>query len=166
MNGFDLAVDFLANDSWMFAGTFSWVSDEVFTDILSSNSTPLMLNSPATKGSVAVKYRNEPRGWSFEVRSRFNEAFPVNSGVYAAGENALGNPITFTRPGSTTVYSYEGVEGATVFDMGITYRLPFAGAREALISLNGTNVFDKGYRTMPGAPLIGRMFVTRLQYSF
>lgn len=166
VNGFDLAVDFLANDSWMFAGTFSWVSDEIFTDILSSNSTPLMLNSPATKGSVAVKYRNEPRGWSFEVRSRFNEAFPVNSGVYAAGENALGNPITFTRPGSATVYSYEGVEAATVFDMGITYRLPFAGAREALISLNGTNVFDKGYRTMPGAPLIGRMFVTRLQYSF
>jgi len=166
VNGIDLAVDFVANDNWVFAGSLSWVSDEIFTDIVSSNSTPLMLNSPATKGSLAVKYRNEPRGISFEVRSRFNEAYPVNSGVYAAGENVAGRPITFQRPGSTTFYRYDGVESATVFDAGITYRLPFARAREALISLNGTNIFDEGYRTMPGAPLIGRMIVTRLQYGF
>lgn len=166
VNGLDLAVDFVANDSWLFAGSYSWVSDEIFTDIASSNNTPLMLNSPGNKASLAVKYRNEPRGLSFEVRSRFNEAYPVNSGVYAAGENLNGDPITFTRPGSTTVYTYDGVEEATVFDVGFTYRLPFASAREAMLSINGTNVFDKSYRTMPGAPLIGRMIVTRLQYSF
>ena len=166
VSGLDLAVDFVANDQWMFAGSYSWVSDEIFTDVLSSNNTPLMLNSPGNKGSLAVKYRNEPRGFSFEVRSRFNEAYPVNSGVYAAGDNINGDPIQFTRPASTQVYRYEGVEGATLFDLGFTYRLPFAGANEAMVSINGTNVLDKGYRTMPGAPLIGRMIVTRLQYSF
>jgi iron complex outermembrane receptor protein len=166
VNGVDLAVDLVASDRWTLSGTYSWVSDDIINSVVSSNQTALMLNAPTGKGSLAAKYRNEPRGLSFEVRTRFSEGYPVNSGVYAAGPNINGAPITFTRPGSTTRYRYDPVESATVFDVGFNYRLPFAGAKEVLWSINGTNVFDKGYRTMPGAPLIGRMFVTRLQYAF
>jgi iron complex outermembrane receptor protein len=166
VNGLDAAIDIVANDRFTLSGMYSWVSDNVITDVLSSNSTPLMLNAPGNKASVAVKYRNEPRGLGFEVRARYSEAFPVNSGVYAAGNDINGRPITFQRAGSTTFYRYDPVDAATVFDIGFNYRLPFAGAKEVLWSLNGTNIFDKGYRTMPGAPLIGRMIVTRLQYSF
>ncbi len=166
VNGVDAALDVVVNDRWTLAGSYSWVSDVIFNDITSSNNTALMLNAPGNKGSLAVKYRHEGRGLGFEVRSRFNDAYPVNSGVYASGDRLDGTPITFTRPGSTTQYRYDPVESATVFDLGFNYRIPFAGAKQVMWSINGTNVFDQGYRTMPGAPLIGRMFVTRLQYSF
>ncbi|MGQ0767439.1 MAG: TonB-dependent receptor [Gemmatimonadota bacterium] len=166
VNGLDIAMDLVANDAWTFSGSYSWVSDNIFSDIISSNLTPLMLNAPGNKGALAGKYRNEPRGFSLELRTRFHDAYPVNSGVYAAGQNINGRPIQFQRPGSPTFYRYDPVESATVIDLGFSYRLPFAGANEVLWSLNGTNVFDQRYRTMPGAPLIGRMFVTRLQYNF
>ncbi len=101
VNGLDLAVDFVANDNWTFAGTYSWVSDVVFKDVTSSNNTALMLNAPGNKASLAARYRNELRGLSFELRSRYSEGYPVNSGVYASGDNLSGNPIQFTRPAST-----------------------------------------------------------------
>ncbi|MGQ0649407.1 MAG: TonB-dependent receptor domain-containing protein [Gemmatimonadaceae bacterium] len=166
VNGLDVALDIVASDKWTIAGTYSWVSEIIFEDIVSSNNTALMLNAPGNKGSLALKFRDELKGLGFEVRTRYHEGYPVNSGVYAAGDRLDGRPIRFTRPGSTTVYEYDRVEDATVFDVGFNYRLPFAGAREAMFSLNGTNIFDKGYRTMPGAPLVKRMIVTRLQYSF
>lgn len=166
VNGIDAALDVVLNDRWTVSGMYSYVSKTVFEDVTSSNNTALMLNSPANKGSLALKYRHEAKGLGFEARTRFSDAFPVNSGVYASGPNLQGRPITFQRPGTTTFYRYDEVESATVFDLGFNYRLPFAGAKEVMISVNGTNIFDQGYRTMPGAPLIGRLFLTRLQYSF
>ena len=35
-----------------------------------------------------------------------------------------------------------------------------------LLSARIENLFDDKYRTMPGLPILGFMFVTRLQYSF
>jgi iron complex outermembrane receptor protein len=166
VSGLDAALDVVLNDKWTVSGMYSYVSKTIFDDVTSSNGTALMLNSPGNKGSFAVKYRNELKGIGFEARTRYSDAFPVNSGVYAAGPNLQGNPIQFQRPGSTTFYRYDEVEAATVFDLGFNYRLPFAGAKEVMLSVNGTNIFDQGYRTMPGAPLIGRLFLTRLQYSF
>jgi outer membrane receptor for ferrienterochelin and colicins len=166
VRGLDAALDIVLNDRWTVAGMYSYVSKTIFDDVTSSNGTALMLNSPGNKGSLTLKYRDEGRGLGFEGRTRFSDAYPVNSGVYASGQNLLGRPITFQRPGTTTFYRYDEVEAATVFDIGFNYRLPFAGAKEVMLSVNGTNIFDQGYRTMPGAPLIGRLFLTRLQYSF
>ncbi|MBL8959411.1 MAG: TonB-dependent receptor [Gemmatimonadetes bacterium] len=166
VRGLDAALDFVLNDKWTLAGMYSYVSKTIFEDVTSSNGTALMLNSPGNKGSLTLKYRNEGKGIGFEARTRFSDAYPVNSGVYAAGPNLQGRPITFQRPGTTTSYRYDAVEAATVFDLGFNYRLPIAGAKEVMLSVNGTNVFDQGYRTMPGAPLIGRLFLTRVQYSF
>jgi outer membrane receptor for ferrienterochelin and colicins len=166
VKGVDLAVDLVANNRWTIAGTYSWVSDNIFPDVASSNSTALMLNSPDNKASIAFKYRDEPKGLGFEIRARHSDGYPVNSGVYASGDNLTGQPIQFQRPGSTQFYVYKPVETANVLDLGFNWRLPFAGAREVLWSVNGTNVLDNKYRTMPGAPEIGRLVVTRLQYSF
>ena len=166
VNGVDAALDVVLNDNWTVSGNYSWISDVIFPDVVSSNNTALMLNAPGNKAALALKYRNDAKGWGVEARTRYTEAFPVNSGVYAAGDRLNGQPIQFQRPGSTTFYRYDPVEDATVFDLGVNYRLPIAGSREALFSINGTNLFDKGYRTMPGAPLIKRMIVTRLQYNF
>ena len=40
------------------------------------------------------------------------------------------------------------------------------GAQKVLWSLGATNLFDNRVRTFAGAPEIGRMIMTRLQYSF
>ena len=33
-------------------------------------------------------------------------------------------------------------------------------------SINATNIFDSAVRTFPGTPNIGRMVMTRIQYTF
>lgn len=166
VKGVDMAVDVAANERWTISGTYSWVSDQIFRDIVSSNLTPLMLNAPDNKASLTFRYRDEPKGWGAELRGRYTNAYPVNSGVYASGLNANGQPISFTRPGSTATYTYEPVGVAALLDVGVNKRFAIPGAQEFLWSLNATNLFDNKRRSFPGSPEIGRMLVTRLQYSF
>lgn len=158
VNGIDLAADFVLTNNWTIGGTYSWVSDLVFPEIVSSNQTALMLNSPDNKATLSAEYRDALGGWGFDVRGRYTNAYPVNSGVYASG-------VQFPRPGTNEFYVYEGVHAAGILDVGFNWRLP-AGANEILFSLRADNLLNHGYRTMPGAPLIGRMIVTRLSYSF
>jgi len=165
VKGVDMAVDYVANEYFTFAGTYSWVSDLIFSDIVSSNSSPLMLNAPDGKASFTVKFRNEPKRYGAEFRWRYMSAYPVNSGVYAAGPDVNGNLMRFQRPGSAQYYIYDGVPTSSLIDLGVNYRLPF-GAQEVMWSLNGTNVLDKKLRSFPGSPQIGRQIVTRLQYNF
>lgn len=168
VKGVDVAVDLVATPSWTISGTYSWVSDLLFSDIVSSNNAALMLNAPDNKASLAFKYRNEVKGWGAEFRGRYANAYPVNSGVYASGLNLQNQVISFPRPGSTTGerYSYAGVPVAALVDIGVNKRFNVAGAREFLWSINGTNIFDNKRRSFPGSPEIGRMVVTRLQYQF
>ena len=165
VKGVDMAVDYVANDYVSIAGTYSWVSDLLFNDIVSSNASALTLNAPDGKASLTMKIRDEPKKYGMELRWRYMRAYPVNSGVYASGSDINGRPIRFQRPGSTTFYIYDGVPTSNLFDVGFNYRLPF-GSQEVLWSINGTNVLDRKLRTFPGSPQIGRMFVTRLQYQF
>jgi iron complex outermembrane receptor protein len=157
LNGADLAVDYVANDQWTLGGTFSWVSKLIFEGTISSNNKPLMLNAPDNKGSLFAKYRDLSGRWGGEIRGRYFSAYPVNSGVYATDHVFL--------PGTPAAYSYEPVEGATLLDMSLNYRLP-VGARELLLSVNADNLLGEKYRTFPGTPELGRMVVTRLQITF
>lgn len=158
VQGIDLAADFAVNDVWTIAGTYSWVSDLIFSDIVSSNNLPLMLNSPDNKASVSFKYNSEPRGIGYEIRGRYANAFPVNSGVYATD-------FSFPRPGATGTYRYEPVKTQAYLDLSFNWRVPIA-AREALFSIMGTNVTNNKRRAFPGYPEIGAMLMTRLQYNF
>jgi outer membrane receptor protein involved in Fe transport len=82
----------------------------------------------------------------------------VNSGVYATG-------FDFPLPGAAGTYRYDDLTSATVFDVGVNYRFQPAG-NQMLLTARVENLFDDKYSTMPGLPLLGMMFVTRLQYSF
>jgi iron complex outermembrane receptor protein len=172
VNGVDLALDFVATDNWTLGGTLSWVSDDVFPRVTSSNNLPLMLNAPANKLSLSADYRSTDGTWGVNLMNRLTSAYPVNSGVYATG-------VQFDRPGSTETYTYSGetasctrdsttyscLKSANVLDLGFNWRKPIGG-RQVMFSLRVDNVFDEAYRTMPGMPLLGRMFSTRWQYSF
>jgi iron complex outermembrane receptor protein len=156
VSGVDLAVDFVANDNWTLGGTLSWVSDDVFEGVTSSNSLPLMLNAPTNKLSLSASFRSTDRTWGVDVRNRYTNSYPVNSGVYATG-------VEFLGPSGS--YMYEDLEAANVLDLQFNWRRLF-GTREVLFSIRADNVLDQEYRTMPGAPLIGRLISTRWQYAF
>ncbi|HEX6315032.1 MAG TPA: TonB-dependent receptor [Gemmatimonadaceae bacterium] len=159
VNGIDLALDFVANANWSFNGTLSWVDNDSFPEVVSSNRRPLMLNAPTNKLSLGSQYRSSSGAWGVDARLRHTNAYPVNSGVYATD-------VDFAIPGSTGTYRYDDViDAATIFDIGFNYRFEQRG-RSALFSIRADNLFDEKYRTMPGAPELGRMIVTRVQYSF
>jgi iron complex outermembrane receptor protein len=172
VNGIDVALDFVANDNWTLGGTYSWVSDDVFPKVTSSNSLPLMLNAPANKLSLSADYRSNDGQWGVNVMNRLTSAYPVNSGVFATG-------VQFPLPGQAGTYSYDNetesceregstfscLKSANVLDVGFNWRRTMGG-RQVLFSLRVDNVFDETYRTMPGMPLLGRMLTTRWQYSF
>ncbi len=158
VQGIDMAADYAFNDVWTLTGTYSWVSDLIFGDIVSSNLLPLMLNAPDNKFSVAMRYNSEPRGIGYEIRGRYAKDYPVNSGVYATD-------FAFPRPGVNQTYTYEPVDAQAFLDLSFNWRLPIGG-REAMWSINGTNVTNNKARSFPGFPQIGAMFMTRIQYTF
>jgi iron complex outermembrane receptor protein len=157
VNGIDLAADFVATNNWSFAATYSWVDNDQWPEVTSSNNLPLMLNAPSDKSSLTATYRSTSGSWGADARFRITNAYPVNSGVYATNVEFLG---------PTGPYRYDDIiSSATIFDLGVNWRLQPAG-NQMLLSARLENAFDEKYRTMPGLPLLGMMFVTRLQYSF
>ncbi len=179
VRGLDLATDVVATDRLTFDLAYSYQSKNVFNGIAGGNGAPLMSNSPNSRGSVGFRYRNEENGMGFEMRTRYNEAYPVNSGVYATN---VAFPIAAGQPGAPTstptstgfnkcsppgagTFCYENVPEAVTFDAQVSKRFN-VGSQRLLWSVNATNVFDNRVRTFPGVPEIGRLIMTRLQYSF
>lgn len=139
--GVDLALDYLLTDKITFIGTYSWVSDVVFPDIVNGPDT-LTLNSPDNKATLTTRWRDETKGLSFELRGRYQNAFPVNSGVYV---------------GEVPVNAF--------LDASFSWRLPLPG-QQLTWSITGTNITDNKRITFIGTPEIGRLLMTRLQYQF
>jgi iron complex outermembrane receptor protein len=90
------------------------------------------------------------------------DGFPVNSGVYSSyGTFPNPNGIGAAFP----AYTYGTVPVNMLVDAGVNYRF-LLGGRNALWSLTVTNALNNERATFPGVPEIGRMAITRLQYSF
>jgi iron complex outermembrane receptor protein len=159
VNGADLAVDYVASNNLTLAATYSWVSDLVFENVTSSNGLALMLNAPDNKASLSVRWRDDTKGWGFDVRGRYFNGYPVNSGVYATN-------FDFPLSGQAGTFQYEPIKSSALLDLGVHWRLPVRGAQELLWSINADNVLNHPYRSMPGTPRLGRMVVSRLQYVF
>ncbi len=177
VKGLDLAVDVVASDRLTFDVTYSYQNQNVWKDIVVGG-IPLMSNAPNSRGSFGARYRNEANGIGFESRLRYNEAYPVNSGVYAtntafaiaAGQTGAGTPAAGTTgygkcPAAAATFCYENVNEAFIIDAQFVKRFDI-GAQKVSWTLGATNIFDNRVRTFPGVPEIGRMIMTRLQYSF
>ncbi|GLC27515.1 TonB-dependent receptor [Roseisolibacter agri] len=161
--GTDVAFDYLFTDRLSAAATFSRISDKVFEDVRGADGRALMLNAPDYTASLAVRMQAPAdRGFGWELRGRYANAFPVNSGVYASGVNF---PLPNPTAGGPTNFQYDAVPVNMLLDAGINYRFLVNGKR-VLWSLNGSNVLDNEVPTFAGTAAIGRVIMTRLQYSF
>ncbi len=181
VTGIDLATDWVATDRITLDLAYSWQNKNIWEDILVGG-IPFMSNSPTSRGSVGARFRDETRGWGLESRVRFNNAYPVNSGVYSTN---VAYPLGAGQPGASSsptgtgydrcgpangapaagVFCYEDVPDAYVVDAQVSKRFEL-GARPFTVSLSATNLLDNRIRSFPGVPEIGRMVMTRLQYTF
>jgi len=153
VNGFDLATDLLLDRGWSVAATYSNLSKNVFPNAPGATAAnPLAANTAKNRATATVRYENQFRGWSAEVRGRYTDAFPVNSGVF----NSYGLPLG-SKP-------YDPVPVNALLDAGFSWLLPVAGSPRW--SLNATNLLDNKVATFVGVPKIGRLIMTRVQYQY
>ncbi len=149
--GLDLTAQYLFTDAFSLGGTLSLVNDNVFE---TSRGESITLNAPQTKGNVTGTYRNLGLGLSTELRVRFNDEFPVRSGVYNATA-CIEPDIPGTEP---------CVDSFTLLDLTASYEIPTM--RGAAVQLSVMNLLDEEYRSFPGVPNVGRLAILRLKYSF
>ncbi|HEV8357339.1 MAG TPA: TonB-dependent receptor [Gemmatimonadales bacterium] len=151
--GGDVALDYVVNTHLSLAGSYSWVNKDFFPRTEVNGPTDVALNASKSKGSVTVGWRDDPGRWSAEVRFRALKGFPVNSGVYVS-------PSDPSDPGRLLPTDSYGV-----FDLQGTWRPPF-GDRSMLVSANVQNLLNRHYSTFVGVPNLGRLFLTKLAYTF
>lgn len=151
VNGIDLNATFLVNEAISVGGTLSLVDDDVFT---SQRGEKITLNAPKTKWTAHGAFRRPEWGFDTELRVRYNDSFPVRSGVYN-GTQCIDGP----EPGNEPC-----VDSYALVDLSASYQIP--GIRGAAIQLYVQNLLDEDYRSYPGTPIIGRMILTRLKYTF
>jgi hypothetical protein len=94
---------------------------------------------------------DEVRGMSAEIRGRYMDAFPVNSGVLNSYN--IGTPTP-----------YPSVPVNAFLDLGFSWRLPVA--QNVRWALNIQNVLGNEVQSFAGVAPIGRFATTRLQYTF
>ncbi|MBA3657195.1 MAG: TonB-dependent receptor [Gemmatimonadaceae bacterium] len=138
--GSDLGGELLLDGGFSVDGTYSWVNKDFFPRSEVGGVQDIALNAPATKGSLGLKFRDEAKGLSAEFRGRHVAEFPVFSFI------------------NGTIASYN------LIDAGFAFRP--ASWRGVMVALNATNLLDKKHREFVGGGNLGRLVITRLQYTF
>ncbi|MGH7720661.1 MAG: TonB-dependent receptor domain-containing protein [Gemmatimonadaceae bacterium] len=139
--GGDLSVEALLTSRFSVSGSYSYVSKDFFPREEVGGLSDVALNAPANKATLGGRYRDEGSGIAVELRARYVDAFPVNSGVYVG-----------------TVDSY------TLLDANFSYRVPFAPGVQ--LSVTAQNILDEKHRQFVGVPELGALVLTRLSYTF
>jgi outer membrane receptor for ferrienterochelin and colicins len=139
--GSDLSTQVLLTDRISLTGTYSYVSENYFTQEEVGGLSPIALNSPKHKGSVTGRYESPGlAGFAGELRVRYSDGFPQNSGIYIG-----------------TVESY------THLDATLNYRLQVG--RGALLTVSAQNLLNDKTAQFVGAPAVGRLIMARVQYT-
>jgi outer membrane receptor for ferrienterochelin and colicins len=138
--GSDLGAELLLPSGFSVFGTYSYVNKDFFPRSEVGGVQDIALNAPANKGSVALRYRDEAKGLSGELRGRHVASFPVYSFI------------------NGTIATYNLV------DAQVSVRPTFLNG--VLWSLNATNLLDKKHREFVGGGAIGRLVMTRVQVTF
>ncbi|HEX8393056.1 MAG TPA: TonB-dependent receptor [Longimicrobium sp.] len=148
--GTDLSAKALVNSHWSLGSTVSFANHDRFN---TANAGLVTLNAPRWKGSFSVDY-DRPVGAFGQLRMRYSDAFPVNSGVYVGTACA----------GATGPLVEECVHASTLLDLNLGYRVP--SVRGTTLNVAVSNLLDHDYRPFPGVPVMGRMVIARVKYEF
>ena len=137
--GADLNFTYYANRNWNFGGNYSYISKDFFENV--DEISDIALNASKHKLGLSAQYLNPDLGLNTQLRLRYVDGFPVNSGVYV-GE----------------------VDSYAVLDLNAGYDLPFF--LNTRLSLTVQNLLDNKHQEFVGAPKIGRLSTVRLTQSF
>ena len=130
----DFAATYYFDDKTKVAGTYSWVDKNEYE---TAEGILVPLNAPA-KSSLSVSTKLFDT-FDFNIRYRWQDAFPVNSGVYV-GE----------------------VDDFAVTDITLGYNL----LEYSRIDLSIQNITDNMHNEFVGAPNIGRLAMLRFSHEF
>lgn len=147
--GADMAVQLFLTDELSATGTFSWVSDDYFSNV----EYPIALNAPRSKGSLGLSYRSVD-GFNASTLLRLQKQFPAESAGYVGTECVTGD-----RGG---LFDEPCVKGYALVDVNLGYRIPGSGLT-AMFSV--TNLFNSDYRSFVGVPSVGRFAMLRMKYD-
>jgi len=134
VTGLDLSLTYYLNKTWTLTGNYSFVNRDLFRG---KEGARIALNAPRHKIGANVDYRNPSLGFTGNLRLRFVDSFPVQSGTFRGK-----------------------VDRYAVIDINATYQLPFwDGSR---ISISIQNLMDNKHREFVGVPEVGRLAWMRL----
>jgi outer membrane receptor for ferrienterochelin and colicins len=153
--GSDISARFLVTNEFSLGAMASFVNRDHFL----TEGQIVPLNAPTTKLGFTAGYRSEALGLNGEGRVRYNNSFPVLSAPFFATQCLP----TELRAGITGLEE-PCVEDHAIMDLTLGYQLP--GLQGTSLQLAVQNLFDRGYRSFPGVPEIGRMALLRLRYEF
>ncbi|WP_419860282.1 TonB-dependent receptor [Candidatus Palauibacter sp.] len=138
--GGELGAGFLLSDQLEMATSLSFIDRNTFEtagELLSEVS----LNTPTVRGTASLTYRNDDSGVNGGLRFRAQNGFPFNSGPWVGDLAAI-----------------------TTLDANFGFRIP--GYEDLWFQVDVSNVFDKAYQSMLGAPAIGRVVLARMRWDF
>lgn len=150
MFGADMAMQIFLTDEWSATGSFSWVSDDYFSQV----EYPIALNAPKAKGSLGLTYRNVASGFNAGTLFRLQKQFPAESAGFVGTECVTGD-----RGG---IFDEPCVKGYGILDVNFGYRVPNTGMTA---QLSVTNLLNEDYRSFVGVPAVGRFAMIRLKYD-
>ncbi|MDE0022183.1 MAG: TonB-dependent receptor [Candidatus Poribacteria bacterium] len=135
--GADLNLNLFLNENWVVGGTYSFVSEDTFELEGEPN---VSLNAPRHKFGARLQYMNADLGaLAAELRLRYVNEFPVNSGTYQG-----------------VVEQYQTIDVSAGYNVLDNTRL----------SLSVQNILDDKHIEFIGAPELGRLTIVRLTQSF
>jgi iron complex outermembrane receptor protein len=153
--GADLSATILLTDEIALSASTSIVNDDWFEYVVGNDTTSVPLNAPKFKAAGSIAFRDPARPFGGELRRRYTDGFPANSGVYQGTECIEESAALAVEP---------CVDSYTLVDLVANYALPFAPGTS--LDLSVQNIFDTSYRSFPGVPDIGRFAMLRLRYQF
>ena len=138
--GSDFGGELLLPMGFSVQGTYSWVNKKLFSKTELGTRDDVSLNAPANKHSIALNYRDEPKGFSAQIRERHVDGF---------------NTLAFVG-GPVAPY--------TLLDANIAYRPEFLNG--IVFAVDGTNLTNKEHREFTQGNIIGRLIIGRVQVTF
>lgn len=146
--GVDLGIEYLLNNNWRFIANYSHISDDSWLDLDGNDDFDIYLNAPRNKYMFAAAY--DDRSWSGEIRYRFVEGFPIESGIWATALAPDGRRQAIDSYGLVDInlgYSFKNIDGLRA-------------------TLSVTNALDVDNVQFAGTPNIGRLSLLGLSYKF